>query len=115
MTKDNTFGAVMIAGLIGAAVGLLFAPKSGKETRDELMSRADDAKVKGKAKAGKVRDAVRDNTEEVKGTLKRSAHELSEMGDEAKMRASRVKNDTQATSERVKADNKRRLDDNHPL
>jgi gas vesicle protein len=33
---------LLIGGLAGAAVGILFAPKSGKETRNELGEKASD-------------------------------------------------------------------------
>jgi gas vesicle protein len=35
-------GGILIGGTIGAAVGLLFAPRSGKETRQMLRKSADD-------------------------------------------------------------------------
>jgi len=37
---------LLIGGLIGVVVGLLYAPKSGKETRDELSDKAKDIAVK---------------------------------------------------------------------
>lgn len=39
---------VFIGGLIGVALGILFAPKSGKETREELARKADDLLIKTK-------------------------------------------------------------------
>lgn len=33
---------LMVGGAIGAAAGLLFAPRTGKETRDQLMSKAEE-------------------------------------------------------------------------
>jgi gas vesicle protein len=38
----SVFGAFLIGGLIGAVLGLLFAPRSGKETRDMLGEKAND-------------------------------------------------------------------------
>jgi gas vesicle protein len=38
----SVFGAFLIGGLIGAVLGLLFAPRSGKETRDMLGDKAND-------------------------------------------------------------------------
>jgi gas vesicle protein len=35
--KGNSFGAFLLGGLIGGAVGLLYAPRSGRETRQILV------------------------------------------------------------------------------
>ncbi|MEI7813370.1 MAG: YtxH domain-containing protein [Coriobacteriia bacterium] len=58
----SVFGAFLLGGLIGAALGLLFAPRSGKEMRDliaeksgEYWGEAEDFYVVGKEK---VTDAV---------------------------------------------------------
>ena len=45
--KDDTakiFGAAFIGGLIGAAIALLFAPKSGRETRKDITDAVHRAK-----------------------------------------------------------------------
>jgi len=47
--KTNDFlKGVMIGGLIGAAVGILFAPKSGKETREDIARKTEDIIKKAK-------------------------------------------------------------------
>ncbi len=38
----SVFGAFLLGGLVGAVLGLLFAPRSGKETRDMIAERAED-------------------------------------------------------------------------
>jgi len=41
--KDNTRkigGAILIGGLIGAAIAFLYAPESGRETRKDITSSA---------------------------------------------------------------------------
>lgn len=42
MAKGSRFSAFIIGTLLGAIGGLLYAPKSGKETREELKSRAEE-------------------------------------------------------------------------
>lgn len=39
---------LVIGGLIGAAIGILFAPKSGKETRQDIADKADELLSKAK-------------------------------------------------------------------
>jgi len=44
----GVFGAFILGGLIGAVLGLLFAPRSGKETREMLADTAEDYWNQGK-------------------------------------------------------------------
>lgn len=37
MSSKNSLGAFLVGGLVGAAVALLYAPKSGTETREDLV------------------------------------------------------------------------------
>lgn len=49
MNKSGDFIAgIVIGGLIGAAIGILYAPKSGKETREDLGRKADELLTKAK-------------------------------------------------------------------
>ena len=64
MARDDGAGAgsVMLAFLIGAvtgaAVALLYAPASGRETREYLGEKADEARAKAAEAAAKGRDAI---------------------------------------------------------
>jgi len=53
----DKFGNFLLGLGIGVGVGLLFAPRSGEETRDLLMSRADEGK-----------DYLKRQTEDLKGS-----------------------------------------------
>ena len=75
MNKDNAvgFGIGLLTGaVIGSVIALLFAPQSGKETRQMIKNKATgmmDA-IKGKAaEANEVVDTVKDKTS-------RAVHEL---------------------------------------
>ena len=48
MATDDYVKGFMIGGLIGAALGILYAPKSGKEVRKEIRNAADDLLEKAK-------------------------------------------------------------------
>jgi gas vesicle protein len=51
--------AFVIGGIVGATLGILFAPKSGKETRAELGDWCEDTLEKGKEKMQKLGDEVK--------------------------------------------------------
>ena len=43
MCKRSDFiGGLIIGGLVGAVIGILYAPKSGKETREEIGRKTDE-------------------------------------------------------------------------
>jgi len=49
MARDlDLVKGLVIGGLIGAAIGILFAPKSGKETRQDIADKADELLTKAK-------------------------------------------------------------------
>ena len=86
------FMAGTIAGaLIGAGLALLYAPKSGAETRedikkkvDELKKEAKEAKKKAKVKLEKAKKDAAEKADEYKGRAKRAAAELTKTEPEAK-------------------------------
>jgi len=45
-TKKSGFGKFVLGALIGAGIGVLFAPKKGSETRKELMIKIDELVTK---------------------------------------------------------------------
>ena len=46
--NSNLLKGLFIGGLIGIALGILFAPKSGKETREDIAGKADELLSKAK-------------------------------------------------------------------
>ncbi|MEG9434283.1 YtxH domain-containing protein [Terriglobus sp. ADX1] len=62
MADDNMSGlGWFLAGLgIGALVGVLYAPKSGRETREDLAAQARDAKEKANQYVEQGRDQIND-------------------------------------------------------
>ena len=70
MSKKSGWGKFALGAGIGAALGLLFAPKSGKETRKELKNKLDElvVKIKGIDKDELV-DKIEDKIEEIKAEL----------------------------------------------
>lgn len=49
MVSNNLVKGLVIGGLVGAGMGIVFAPKSGKETREQLLGTAQGVLEKAKA------------------------------------------------------------------
>jgi gas vesicle protein len=64
MTRDDSAGAgsILLAFILGAvsgaAVALLYAPATGRETRDYLNEKADEARQRAADAAAKGREAI---------------------------------------------------------
>lgn len=81
----SVFGAFLLGGLVGAVIGLLFAPRSGKETRDLIVDKAGDywgeageLYETGKEKATEVYSTGREKVTEIASTTKETAAEKGE-------------------------------------
>mgnify|MGYP000913143242 CR=1 FL=1 len=74
-------GTVLVSFLAGAALGaglaLLYAPKSGRETRDQISDLTDDAVDRIKEYAKEAQDKIKTALEEGKETLKEKKSILS--------------------------------------
>ena len=61
-SSSEIVGAFLVGGLIGAALGIMFAPAKGKDTREKLVDWMDETKEKAKEKLmlpeGTVRGAM---------------------------------------------------------
>lgn len=69
--EKSGFGKFLLGAGIGVGLGILFAPKSGKETRQELKAKMDDLVEKAKSiKAEDVKATIEAKVEEIKEDLK---------------------------------------------
>ena len=62
---------------IGALVGILFAPKSGEETREYLAQKADEGREYAQRKARELRERADDIIERGKGVAVRQKETIS--------------------------------------
>lgn len=74
-TTSKVILATTIGTIVGAAAGILLAPKSGKETREDLSDKMNDLKDqldeltdKSKQVADDLKQSVKDHHEELNGS-----------------------------------------------
>ena len=95
--SDNNAGSKVsffIVGMgIGALLGLLFAPKSGEETREYLTGRADEGREFAQRKAKELRERAEDlleRSKEIMARQKDAVNTAVEAGKETYRRESKV-------------------------
>jgi len=77
MEDDNKFSYFFLGLGLGVAVGLLFAPKSGAETRDLLLTKADEGKEYLKRRTSDLRESAEEVIERGKSAVSRQRDNLS--------------------------------------
>jgi gas vesicle protein len=81
---DNKLSYFFLGLGLGVVAGILFAPKSGVETREFLMSKANEGADLAKRRAAELRDAASDQIERSKGAVNRHKENLSAAVDAGK-------------------------------
>ena len=74
--KWNAFGAFLCGAALGALAGVYFAPKSGKEMREDLSDQLNE----GARRARKASDTVTRRAQEIAGQVQRSVSDLADAG-----------------------------------
>jgi len=77
MEDDSKFSYFFLGLGLGVAVGLLFAPKAGNETRELLRSKADEGKEYIRRRSLELRDTATDAIERGKSAVSRQRDHLS--------------------------------------
>jgi len=77
MQEDKRISYFCLGVGIGVAVGILFAPKSGEETRQLLRSKADDSKDYVKRKTEEIKESAVDLADKGKLALQRQKEQLA--------------------------------------
>ena len=80
----DKFGNFLLGLGIGVGVGLLFAPRSGEETRDMLMSKADEGKDYLKRQTEDLRGSAADIVDKGREVINRQRDSLSDAIDAGK-------------------------------
>jgi len=77
MEDDNKLSYFFLGLGLGVAVGVLFAPKSGSETRELLRSKANDGADYAKRRASELRDQASETIDRGKQTIRQHKDNLS--------------------------------------
>jgi gas vesicle protein len=102
---ESILGAFVLGGLVGAALGLLFSPRSGRENREFVAAKANEYWGEGKefyetsrakvvdeteeirAKIDAARDRLKDQVENVSQQAKDKVHEIAPQAKDAVAKA----------------------------
>lgn len=77
MDEDKKLSYFFLGLGIGVAVGILFAPNAGEETRQKLRSKADEGKDYLKRRSGEFRESAEEIVERGKGAVSRQKENIS--------------------------------------
>ena len=107
MCKSGDFiGGLIVGGLVGAVIGILYAPKSGKETREEIGRKTDDLLSKAKEEFDyavlKSRKAYEAAVERLKALEETAKGKVEEAGEKVDELAGRGKETLQEGKSRIK-------------
>ncbi len=84
--KDETgpfFAGLIIGGFIGAAIGILMAPRAGREVLEQVRSRGGEWAARGREQLEEQTQTIREALEEVREILRETVEEGREVLKEA--------------------------------
>ena len=84
MKSNNGYSFFFLGLGIGAAVGMLFAPKSGADTRNYLQSKAGDTAEQLKQQGSKAMDMANEGIGRAKAMFQDQANKVQSAVDEGK-------------------------------
>ncbi len=77
MDENNKLSYFFLGLGVGVAVGILFAPKSGEETRTLIRSKAEEGRDYVKKRGEELRETAHDMAERGKGAVNRQRENIS--------------------------------------
>ena len=92
IVRRGSFGSFMMGAILGAGLALLFAPKSGEETRSLLSEKGNEIKDKGYEFKDKATEVAKDTKEKAQSTIDNARSKIEETTQEMKQSAQDAKN-----------------------
>jgi len=84
---DDFIKGLLVGGLVGAMIGILYAPKSGKETREEIGKKAEELMAKAKEeyeialeRSKKAYESAVDRLKQMESSAKEKVEEMDGRG-----------------------------------
>ena len=102
-TNSQVLGATLLGGMVGAGLALLFAPRSGKETRDHIRDNVRQMQEDAHHQLDRAKSKVRKGMDDAKDLKNRLAEAAHNTGQQAKAGINELKEDTKAKSRRESA------------
>ncbi len=96
----NIMAVSLLAGLTGAAVALLFAPRSGRETRERLRETATGLKDQASEGLDAARQSVESGVEKARDLRGKLGTKLAKTGRRAKQEIDDLSDDLQSVPKR---------------
>ena len=93
-TTSQVVGATLIGGMVGAGVALLLAPRSGKETRQQIQAKAQKARDTAAERLSRARSRIGQGVDEAKDLKDRLKEAAQSTGRKAKTEMSELKSET---------------------
>jgi gas vesicle protein len=101
-------GGMCVLAVVGVAIGILFAPKSGKETRKELKNRTvntiETIKDLAQKKVGMVKCCASNVAQEVSNTIQDAKEKTEDINKDIEEGYQDIKQDIHRTAENISKD-----------
>ena len=105
----NLVGAVFLAAALGAVLGMLFAPKKGTETREEIRNRYYDMKHRAADGAADAKERFVRGVDAARSKVHMAADRTKDMTDQVADKTKEKMSDTDdSISEHINAEHSRR-------
>jgi gas vesicle protein len=95
-STGSRVGYILVGLAVGSAVGILFAPKSGKDTRKYLSRKAEESKEYARRKARELRWRAEDLVDHAKESAARQMENVSGAVDAAREAYQRANSHTKS-------------------